>query len=225
MNDLYGRASDQMQLSIATIGIVEEAQDKEGAGKQGRVLVVLPLRDKQKIWAQVIGTGAGKARGFFVLPQPGDRVFVVLLEGMPEAAYVVGGLWNDGAASPENNKSDPNKNRDGWNNKGIWQSRTGHRITLDDTDGEEKVIVTDKNGNRIELDSKEDTISILAKKDIHIKAEAGEVKIICKKFTVEASEEYSISGPKGALKATSGGLAIEGNPSVDMNGSNLKVRT
>jgi uncharacterized protein involved in type VI secretion and phage assembly len=53
------------------------------------------------IWARVATPFAGSDRGAFMIPDVGDEVVVIFLQGDPRYPVVVGSLWNGGAAAPE----------------------------------------------------------------------------------------------------------------------------
>jgi uncharacterized protein involved in type VI secretion and phage assembly len=127
-------------------GIVASIADPE---EQGRVKVKFPWLegDQESPWARVISFMAGKNRGAVFRPEVNDEVLVLFEHGDMRFPYVIGALWNGKDDPPD--KAGPNAD----NHVRIIKSRSGHTITLDDTPGSEKVKVTDKNGNSVELSS------------------------------------------------------------------------
>lgn len=53
------------------------------------------------VWARVAAPFAGDSRGAFFLPDVGDEVAVVFVNGDPRQPLVVGGLWSGSARPPE----------------------------------------------------------------------------------------------------------------------------
>ncbi|MFM6621828.1 MAG: hypothetical protein ACKPI9_18030 [Dolichospermum sp.] len=92
-------------------------------------------------------------------------------------------------------------NEDGKNNKRMIKSRSGHTIILDDTEGEEKIIIQDKTRkNQIIIDSKENTMNIKVEKDLTIetggkiilKSSDDDVAIECKNLSIKTQENYQL---------------------------------
>jgi uncharacterized protein involved in type VI secretion and phage assembly len=130
----------------AVVGVVSSIDDPDG---QGRVKVRFPwLKDDvESRWARLVSFMAGTERGAVFRPEVGDEVLVVFEQGDMRFPYILGGLWNGKDAMPSE------RGQDGGNDIRLIKSRSGHTIVFDDTSGDEKVTVTDKNGNIIELSS------------------------------------------------------------------------
>lgn len=138
-----------------TIGIVTNNKDPDGLG---RVKVKFPWlsQTEESYWARIVTPMAGNDRGIYFLPEIDDEVLVAFEQGDMNVPYILGALWN-GKDKP------PVKNDDGKNNQRVIKSRSGHQIILDDTEGEEKIIIQDKTGkNQIVISS--DSILIECKK-------------------------------------------------------------
>ncbi|NTW02923.1 MAG: phage tail protein, partial [Oscillochloris sp.] len=128
-----------------TVGVVTNNQDPDSLG---RVKVKLPwLSDQdESFWARVVAPMAGKDRGLYLLPEIDDEVLVAFEHGMIEYPYVLGALWNGKDNPPETNSN-------GKNNMRTLKSRSGMIIRLDDTDGSEKIEISDASGkNSIVID-------------------------------------------------------------------------
>lgn len=161
------------------VGIVTNNQDPDHLG---RIKVKFPwLSDKtESVWARLATPMAGKDRGFYLLPEVDDEVLVMFEHGLVERPFIMGALWN-GKDTP------PNKNDDGKNNLRILKSRSGHTVTLDDTDGAEKIIVADKSGaSTIVFDASQKSITIEAGQDLTLSAK-GDIKLDCKRLAVNGS--------------------------------------
>lgn len=130
----------------AVVGVVTSIDDVEGLG---RVKVRFPwLKDDvESRWARLVSFMAGAERGAVFRPEVGDEVLVIFEQGDLRFPYVLGALWNGQDTMPSE------RGADGGNDIRLIKSRSGHTIVLDDTSGSEKVTVTDKHGNTLELSS------------------------------------------------------------------------
>ena len=145
-------------------GIVTNAQDPDGLA---RVKVKYPAISDQleSHWARLVTPMAGAGRGIEFIPEVNDEVLVAFEYDDINKPYVLGALWNGKDKPPE--ASDAIVSGDGKVQKRIIHSRSGHTITLDDTDGGEKISIIDKTGrNSLEIDSKNNSMS-LATSDGH----------------------------------------------------------
>lgn len=100
------------------IGLVEGYDDPE---KQYRVQVLLPGidgqnedgADKRKIWARLSTPDAGKGRGYFFRPEPGDEVIVGFFNDDPRQAVILGAMYSEKNSMPKaitpNSKNNENK--------------------------------------------------------------------------------------------------------------------
>jgi uncharacterized protein involved in type VI secretion and phage assembly len=155
---LMGRQEPVERWPGAVVGVVTNANDPEN---MGRVKVKFPWLsdDVESDWARVISPGAGKERGFFVVPEVGDEVVVIFDQGDFDHPFVVGGLWNGKDKIPK-------QGADASNNKPLvrtWNSHKGHRITVDDTDSGNKIEIITAKGHSITLDDQNMKIEIMTK--------------------------------------------------------------
>jgi uncharacterized protein involved in type VI secretion and phage assembly len=135
--------------------------DNKDPEAQGRLKIMFEGRE---IWARLATLMAGDNRGSRFIPDIKDEVLVAFEGGDPRRPYVVGALWNGRDRPPES--------MDGDNDRKVLQSRNGVKITLDDQDGQEKfivetpgaqkiimqdgpgsIVIEDRNGNSIKLES------------------------------------------------------------------------
>lgn len=96
------------------------------------------------VWARVACPFAGNDRGAFLLPDVGDEVFVIFVNGDPRMPVIVGGLWNGTSTPPETISG-------GRNRKKVVRSKNGVKLTLDDQDGQEQFIVETPAGQKVTL--------------------------------------------------------------------------
>ncbi len=149
-----GHGSNQAPV----IGIVTDNKDAGTTGKnQGRVKVKLPYlvgtgAESQGIetdWARLVVPGGGATRGVYYIPEVNDEVLVAFEQGDINRPFILGGLWNGTDAPPKGNSDVVAQ---GKVNQRMIQSRTGHFITLDDTDNAQKVTVQTQGGHKVIMD-------------------------------------------------------------------------
>ena len=149
------------------IAIVTDVNDPDNLG---RIQINLPsLPDGPTLWARVVTPLAGEDRGLCLLPEIGDEVLVAFNQAELSSAYVLGGLWGKQKPPPEGLGGDKN-------NLKIFRTRSGNTLSFDDSDGEEKIVLTDKNENSLVITTSEDSITISAKSLIEIKTD-GDLKL------------------------------------------------
>jgi uncharacterized protein involved in type VI secretion and phage assembly len=170
--------------------------------KLGRVLVSLPaLPEGPELWARVVSPLAGEDRGLCLLPEIGDEVLVAFTQGDLSSAYLLGGLWGKQKVPPDGLGGEQNDLK-------ILKTRSGHTMTFDDKDGEEKITLTDKNENCIEIITGDDCITITAKKKIKISSDGdialsgGTIHLNADKIEIKADSSLTLDGgSKADLKA------------------------
>ncbi|MCP4570182.1 MAG: type VI secretion system tip protein VgrG [FCB group bacterium] len=131
----------------------------------GRVKVKFPWNDSDETpWLRIAVPHAGQDRGWSSLPEIDDEVLVGYEQGSPDLPIVIGALYN------KDNKPHPDTGDD-ENNIKMFMTRCGHKIVLDDTDGEEKIsIITKDDKNAVVMDVAAPSISIKSEGDIGIEA-------------------------------------------------------
>jgi uncharacterized protein involved in type VI secretion and phage assembly len=136
----------------AAVAIVVGLDDPKS---QGRVKLKYPWLDDNSVspWARIVSPMAGPDRGVVFRPEIDDEVLVLFEHGDMRRPYVLGSLWNGSDAMPSERGADSD------NNIRLIKSRSGHLILLDDTSGDEKIIVRDKHGNTLQLDANGVTIT------------------------------------------------------------------
>ncbi|WP_194814239.1 phage baseplate assembly protein V [Nocardia sp. XZ_19_385] len=114
-------------------------------------------------WAPCARPMGGKNMGFYAQPEPGEQVLIAFEKGDLASPYVLGSLSNALSMPPVTNV-------DGQNSKRVIKSRAGHTITFDDTLDVGKVVIEDKLGSSVTLDSTDGSISINAMANLSITA-------------------------------------------------------
>jgi uncharacterized protein involved in type VI secretion and phage assembly len=193
----------QSRIYGVVVGIVTNNQDPD---KLGRVKVKIPRlsADDESQWARVATFMAGKNRGAFFLPEVDDEVLVAFEHGDMALPYVIGALWN-GLDEP------PETNDDGKNNIRVITSRSGSVIRLDDTDGDEKIEIIDKEKkNGITISTKDNTITVKTEKDLVISAPNGKVTIEAKDLDIKTNASVTVKASGNANVEASGTMTIKG---------------
>jgi len=217
------------------VGIVTNAKDPEDLA---RVKVKYPTisEELESNWARLVNPMAGPGRGFEFIPEVNDEVLIAFEYNDLNKPYILGALWN-GKDKP------PATSKDAVNDKGVIKrimktrsghtitlddtekaeqisilSKSGHTITLDDKNGEEKISVIDKTKkNSIVIDSKANTLTIKADGDISMETPKN-VTIKGSKITLDAQQNAEIKAGQN-LEASAGTKAtVKGSTGLDLNG-------
>jgi phage protein D len=192
---------EQKFYGVAIAKVTQAPQisaDPDPAGKMGaRVKVSFPwLSDtNESSWARVLTPMSGSGYGMYFMPEVDDTVMVAFQDGDFSLPVVIGSVW-DGTALPPNYPPKPSES------VRIIKSKSGHTITLNDTEPIQKVVIQSKSGHTITLDdaiagtvtvahrngsqiamSGTGDISMSANKDINLTA-AGNINLSAAKVNV-----------------------------------------
>ncbi|KFA94331.1 phage baseplate assembly protein V [Archangium violaceum] len=194
--------------------------DVSDPDSQGRVKVVLPWAPdpsggRYEAWARLATLMAGNGRGTWFIPDVNDEVLVGFEAGDPRRPYVLGALWNGSDAPPES------MDGAGRNARKVIHSRNGVTLTLDDTDGQESLVlqtpagqtvtlkdgpgsieVKDANGNTVKLESSGITLTTSSK--LSVSASTVEISAASKLSVTSGAVEFSAS----SFKVTSGTVEL-----------------
>jgi Rhs element Vgr protein len=117
--------------------------DNDDPDKLGRIKVQFPWCDSGETpWVRLMTPHAGQDRGWYCLPEIGDEVLIGYEQGSPDYPVVLGALYNKDN-SPPSDAVDPD------NNVKMFMTRSGNRIVLTDTDGDEQVQIITKDGKNL----------------------------------------------------------------------------
>ena len=110
-------------------------------------------------------------RGYVAIPEVGDQVMVGFVHNHPDRPFVMGGMFHGGIGLGG-----------GMDNrvKSI-QTRSGHRVVFTE---DESIIITDKSGNEIHLDTTGSNINITAPETMTLN---------CKNMNINVSENMTTS--------------------------------
>ena len=123
-------------------GQVTDVSDPEAMGRI-RVRFHTLASEENSYWARIATLYSGNDRGILFRPEVGDEVLCTFEHGDIQYPYVLGGLWNGRENPPDT---------DSQNNIKMIVTRSGHKITFDDTPVSEKIEIKSKSGHKITFD-------------------------------------------------------------------------
>jgi uncharacterized protein involved in type VI secretion and phage assembly len=168
--------------------LVTDIQDPDG---QGRVKLKLPWSPdgdgaSYEAWARMATLFAGDNRGSWFVPDVGDEVLVAFEHGSATRPYVLGGLWNG--------KDKATETIDGANTIKSIRSRNGVKLTLDDSDGQERFRVETPGGQSVTLKDGPGAVTIEDSNGNSIKLETAGI-------TITAAAKVTVNAPQVAVSA------------------------
>lgn len=193
------------------IAKVTDIADPEG---MSRIQVQFPWQvptNQTTPWIRVATPYAGGDRGFVALPELGDEVLIGFENGEVERPFMQSALYTG-----------VNKHN-GWqseNNdfKGI-QTRSGHTIEFNDTNGEEKLKITDSKKNEIIFDVQNNKLSINSLGTISLNA--NDIELKAKETLIIESNTQSFKANETKLSATQK-LQLISNDKTEIKGSTIE---
>jgi uncharacterized protein involved in type VI secretion and phage assembly len=171
----------------------------------------------------------GAERGFFYLPEVNDEVLIAFEHGDVHHPYIVGALWSSTDKPPlPNNEA----TKDGKVNQRILKSRSGHVIILDDTDGQEQIIIRDKTKkNEIVINSKDNTLTVKVDKDItveakgkiNVKSTSDDLTFEGKNMTIKTQQNFSVQATGSCSIKSTQNCTVEGTAGLTIKNAAAKV--
>ncbi|MBL8148005.1 MAG: VgrG-related protein [Anaerolineae bacterium] len=222
---LMGGSSDQSAATTsaprsfpaAMVALVTNNNDPDN---MGRVKLKFPwfADDAESNWSRIAMPGAGKDRGFFVLPEIGDEVLVAFLSGDMNYPVVLGGLYN-AKAQPPLTSSDAVAEGKVVNR--MFKSRTGHIIQLEEKSGAESITIQDgKNQVSVKMDAANKQMTSKSEGKYDVQSQ-GDITVESKtaKVTVKATGDVVIQSNGNVNIKAAANVSIEGNAQVNVKGN------
>ena len=214
ITNTYGRPVSG-QMSGLVEAIVVDNVDPE---QLGRIKVKYPMLPEtpESFWARLVMPMAGQERGWMTIPEIDDEVLVSFVRGDINNAIVVGSLYN-GVDTP------PYANEDEENNLRVFQSRSGHRLTFDDTEGKERIeLILHNEEIQVVWDSANKVLSVYSGKDIIIEAK-DKISMKCTDFQLEASNSVNVKAGSDISIKAGGDLNQEATGTFSMEANLIKL--
>lgn len=189
--------------------LVMNISDPDG---QGRIKVSLPWSPdgsgaRYEAWARLATLMGGNNRGSWFIPDVNDEVLVSFAAGDPRWPFVLGGLWNGRDTPPESMDGAGN------NNLKVLRSRNGVKITLDDQNGQERLLLETPGGQKVTLKDGPGSIEMQDSNGNSIKLESAGITINASaRVTVSASQ---VSVSTGILTVDAGMSKFSGVVQAD----------
>jgi uncharacterized protein involved in type VI secretion and phage assembly len=209
-------AAERQRLFGVYPALVTDIKDPAGSG---RIKVKLPWMPDDdggyEVWARRAVLMAGNHRGTWFMPDAQDEVLVAFEGGDPRLPIIIGALWNGKDAPPES--------MDGAGNNYLKtiRSRNGVKISLDDTDGQEKLTLETPGGQRLTLRDGPGTVEIQDSNGNSVKLEGAGVTITAAaKLTIRAG---TLEINAGMVTVNAGLSKFSGVVKSDTNITNATV--
>lgn len=192
--------------------VVTNINDPEELCRVKVKLLNLDIPDYETDFIRVATPMSGSQWGMLFFPEVGDEVLVAFACGDISRAYVIGSLWNKNFRAPVSVKED--------NPVRMVQTRSGHKLIFDDTDGSEHIDIQTKDGLIVTLNDEKKTILVSdEKKKNFIKIDSDNGVI-----TIEAENKVVISAGSTEVRMEgSGSLSASSDTSMKLSSSKITV--
>lgn len=209
MDDIFSRVfqrdqDDAIEARVSGLRYAEVDSLDEDSG--GYILRWLTGNvDEPSAPARVASFMAGRERGAYFMPEPGDEVVVGFEQGDFERPVILGALW-----SSETDPVPANVDTSADNNIRTIVSRSGHQLNFDDTPGSEKVTLQSANNKlKVVLDDANGKIIIEVDANNRMEMDASGVTLKGTQVTIEANGSNKIN-------ISSSGVDIDGTK-IELN--------
>ena len=171
---------------------VKENNDPEGLGRV-KVQFYAASGNAVSEWIRMIQPHSGAGKGFYFIPEIGEEVLVGFEGNNVQNPYVIGAQYNG---------QDKSGYADSQNNIKAIHTRSGHIIKFTE---DESILIADKNGNEILLDTVGGNINITASNTITMNAAN---IVINASENISATAGVNITESAGADKTTMVGMML-----------------
>ena len=157
-------------------------------------------RNEMTPWIRVVQPYTGGGKGFYFVPEIGEEVMIDFEGGNAERPFVLGAHYNGEAKSGYHNADNRVK---------AIHTKSGHKLIFTE---DESILLTDKNGNVIKLDTQGKNIEISAPETINIMANNINIKAFS---NIDLDANINITETVGKEKITD----VCGNMSLTVQGN------
>lgn len=196
--------------------LVVDNVDPDGLGRVKVKFPTLP-ETPDSFWARLNMPMAGKDRGWMTIPEVNDEVLVSFMHGDVQNAVVVGSLYN-GVDRP------PYANEDQQNNLRVFQSRSGHRVTFDDTVGAERIeIVTHNQEIAVVWDAASKVLSVYSGGSIQVEAK-DHIEVSTKSFSLSASQDINVEAGQAIVLKAGSVVGVSGGSQIQLQAPDVLIK-
>jgi uncharacterized protein involved in type VI secretion and phage assembly len=198
--------------------LVRDIRDPDNLG---RVRVALPWSPdaagdgSYEVWARLTTLAAGNGRGTWWVPDVDDEVLVAFEGGDVRRPYVIGCLWNGADKPPETMDGAGN------NSLKVFHSRTGNKLTFDDTDGQSTITLETPGGRKLSLKDGPGVVEINDGQGNSLKMEASGITLTATSLTINAGSKMDVTA--GLVNVNSGMSKFSGVVKSDTNITNSTI--
>ena len=171
--------------------IVKDNNDPLGMGRVRVQFLWQAKRNEMTPWIRVVQPYTGGGKGFYFIPEIGEEVLVDFEGGNAERPFVLGAHYNGEAKSGYHNADNRVK---------AIHTKSGHKLIFTE---DESILLTDKNGNVIKLDTQGKNIEISAPETINITANNLNINIK-KKVKISAGTDIDITAENNIIETAKG---------------------
>ena len=174
------RSTDRRYYGVVEAIVATVTGDPE---HECRVTLRFPFFDgatAESDWCRVVQPYAGNGYGAVFVPEEGDEVLVAFVHGDMRFPIVLGGLYN-GVDKPP---TDRTASRD----QKLIQTKHGHQVLLDDSQGQEAIRITTAGGHELILDDASGTVAVTGNGVKITLEDSGTVTVQGTTVTVEAEQ-------------------------------------
>ena len=178
----------------------------------GRIRVKFSWQEENTPWIRMTNPHSGGGKGMYFIPEIGEEVLVGFEAGNAEKPFVLGAMYNGNESSGYATSGNDIK---------IIQTRSGHIIKFTE---DESIIITDKSGNEIHLDTTGSNINITAPKTLNI---------IATDINITASNDINITAGNNKIVGVganqvisignSNNISIVGNNALNVGGEMIET--
>ena len=180
----------------------------------GRIQVAFAWQEasgKNTPWIRMTNPHSGGGKGFYFIPEVGEEVLIAFEGGNAEKPFVLGAMYNGGASSGYANSENSIK---------AIHTRSGHIIKFTE---DESIIITDKSGNEIQLDTVGSNINITAPNDINISAGGNMTLSAGKNISLGATENITETAGNSIIQTASKDYLLTASDITEMASGEIKT--
>lgn len=186
-------------------------EDPAGLGRIQVAFVWQKEEGKTTPWIRMTNPHSGGGKGFYFIPEVGEEVLIAFEGGNAEKPFVLGAMYNGSASSGYAASNNTVK---------AIHTRSGHIIKFTE---DESIVITDKSGNEILLDTVGSNINITAPNDISITAGGNMTLTAGKNISLGASENISETAGSSIIQTASKDYMLTASDITEMASGNIST--